>query len=48
MAEAALALLSDEERWRHFSADARRRAVEDFPTDQIVQRYRKVYEETLG
>jgi N-acetyl-alpha-D-glucosaminyl L-malate synthase BshA len=48
MAEAALALLTDEERWRHFSADARRRAVEDFPTDQIVQRYRKVYEETLG
>jgi N-acetyl-alpha-D-glucosaminyl L-malate synthase BshA len=48
MAEAALTLLSDEERWRHFSADARRRAVEDFPTDQIVQRYRRVYEETLG
>ena len=48
MAEAALDLLSDGERWRHFSADARKRAIEDFPTEQIVRRYRKVYEETLG
>jgi N-acetyl-alpha-D-glucosaminyl L-malate synthase BshA len=48
MAEAALELLGNEERWRRFSTEARRRAVEDFPTDQIVSRYRKVYEETLG
>jgi N-acetyl-alpha-D-glucosaminyl L-malate synthase BshA len=48
MAEAALELLGDDDRWRRFSAEARRRAVGDFPTDQIVLRYRKVYEETLG
>jgi N-acetyl-alpha-D-glucosaminyl L-malate synthase BshA len=48
MAEAALELLGDDDRWRYFSAEARRRAVEDFPTEQIVSRYRKLYEETLG
>jgi L-malate glycosyltransferase len=48
MADAALELLDNEDRWRQFSIEARRRAVEDFPTDQIVSRYRKLYEETLG
>ncbi len=48
MADAALALAGDEERWRRFSADARRRAVHEFPTAEIVSRYRKLYEETLG
>jgi L-malate glycosyltransferase len=48
MADAALGLLTDEERWRRFSSEARRRAVEDFPTDDIVSRYRKLYEATLG
>ena len=48
MAEAALSLLEDPERWRQFSADARRLAVEEFPTDEIVSRYRRVYEATLG
>jgi glycosyltransferase involved in cell wall biosynthesis len=48
MAEAALGLLEDEERWRRFSAEARRRAVEVFPAGEIVPRYRKLYEETLG
>jgi N-acetyl-alpha-D-glucosaminyl L-malate synthase BshA len=48
MAEAALGLLQDEERCRRFSAEARRRAVEVFPTGAIVPRYRKLYEATLG
>ena len=48
MAEAALALLTDEEARRRFAAEARRRAVEEFPTDEIVSRYRKLYEATLG
>jgi L-malate glycosyltransferase len=47
MAEAALTLLSDEELRRRFAAEARRRAVEEFPTDEIVSRYRKLYEATL-
>ncbi|HEX9688821.1 MAG TPA: N-acetyl-alpha-D-glucosaminyl L-malate synthase BshA [Thermoanaerobaculia bacterium] len=48
MADAALGLLTDDECWRRFSSEARRRAVEDFPTDDIVSRYRKLYEATLG
>jgi len=48
MAAAALELLEDDERWRRFSAAARRRAVEGFPTGEIVSRYRKLYEATLG
>jgi N-acetyl-alpha-D-glucosaminyl L-malate synthase BshA len=48
MSEAALGLLEDEERRRRFSAEARRRAVEVFPTGEIVPRYRKLYEATLG
>jgi L-malate glycosyltransferase len=48
MAEAALSLLQDPERWRLFSSEARRIAVEEFPTDEIVSRYRRLYEATLG
>jgi len=48
MADAALSLLRDEERWRAFSSQARRRAVEEFPTGAIVARYRELYEATLG
>jgi N-acetyl-alpha-D-glucosaminyl L-malate synthase BshA len=48
MADAALTLLEDPERWRQFSSEARRRAVEEFPTDEIVSRYRQLYEVTLG
>jgi L-malate glycosyltransferase len=47
MAEAAMTLLRDEARWRAFSAACRRRAVEDFPTEATVARYRALYEETL-
>jgi N-acetyl-alpha-D-glucosaminyl L-malate synthase BshA len=48
MADAALTLLEDPELWRQFSSEARRRAVEEFPTDEIVSRYRQLYEATLG
>jgi len=48
MADAALTLLEDPDRWRSFSSEARRRAVEEFPTDEIVSRYRQLYEATLG
>lgn len=48
MAEAALELIRDEKKWKRFSREARRRAVEEFPTEGIVSRYRKLYEKTLG
>jgi L-malate glycosyltransferase len=48
MAEGALSLLQNPERWRSFSSEARRIAVEEFPTDEIVSRYRRLYEATLG
>ncbi len=48
MSQAALSLLRDRERWRSFSAQARRRAVEKFPTGAIVPRYRALYEATLA
>ena len=48
MADSALTLLRDPERWKRFSAEARRRAVEEFPTGDIVSRYRRLYETTLG
>jgi N-acetyl-alpha-D-glucosaminyl L-malate synthase BshA len=47
MARAALDLIRDRERWVRFSTAARRRAVEEFPTDGIVARYRAVYQRTL-
>ncbi len=48
MADAALSLLCDPEKFAAFSRQARRRAVEEFPTEAAVVRYRKLYEETLG
>jgi N-acetyl-alpha-D-glucosaminyl L-malate synthase BshA len=48
MAEAALRLLRDEPLWQEFSREARKRAVEEFPRDTIVSRYRALYEGTLA
>jgi N-acetyl-alpha-D-glucosaminyl L-malate synthase BshA len=48
MAEAALALLRDREKLESFSREARRRAVEEFPTEAAVARYRRLYENTLA
>jgi len=48
MAHAALSLLRDPQKFAAFSREARRRAVEEFPTDAAVARYRKLYEDTLG
>ena len=48
MAEAALGLLRDPGKLEAFSREARRRAVEEFPTERAVARYRRLYEETLG
>jgi glycosyltransferase involved in cell wall biosynthesis len=48
MAEAAVSLLTDLERWSRFSAEARRRAETEFPTEKLVERYRALYERTLG
>jgi L-malate glycosyltransferase len=47
MADAALSLLRDPEKWAGFSRNARRHAIEAFPTDAIVARYRELYEKTL-
>jgi len=47
MAAAALRLLRDEELWKSFSTEARRRAEREFPTDALVERYRALYEATL-
>jgi N-acetyl-alpha-D-glucosaminyl L-malate synthase BshA len=48
MAHGALALLEDPALWRRFSADCRRRAEQEFPTDALVSRYRALYEATLA
>ncbi len=48
MAEAALSLLRDKEKLAAFSREARRRAVEEFPEEAAVARYRKLYEDTLA
>jgi N-acetyl-alpha-D-glucosaminyl L-malate synthase BshA len=48
MARTALSLLRDPEMHAAFSREARRRAVEGFPTEKAVARYRKLYEETLA
>jgi N-acetyl-alpha-D-glucosaminyl L-malate synthase BshA len=48
MAEAALSLLGDRERWRAFSESARARAESTFPEGEIVERYRSLYESIAG
>jgi N-acetyl-alpha-D-glucosaminyl L-malate synthase BshA len=48
MAEAALSLLQDEEKRHEFSREARRRAVEEFPTETALERYSALYEATLS
>jgi N-acetyl-alpha-D-glucosaminyl L-malate synthase BshA len=48
MAEAGLALLTNPSLWERFSKAARRRAVDVFPTNTIVARYRALYEKTLA
>jgi N-acetyl-alpha-D-glucosaminyl L-malate synthase BshA len=47
MADAVLSLTEDRGRWRAFSESARRRAVAAFPEDQVVARYRALYETIL-
>lgn len=48
MAEAAIELLSDEGRRRDFGRAGRERATREFAQDKVVERYRAVYESTLG
>jgi N-acetyl-alpha-D-glucosaminyl L-malate synthase BshA len=48
MAEAGLTLLKNDDLWKSFSDAARRRAVEAFPRDRIVEQYRKLYVKTLN
>jgi L-malate glycosyltransferase len=48
MAAAALRLLSDEDLRRRCGAAGRRRAVEHFSQDAIVQRYRAIYQRVTG
>ncbi len=48
MAEAALRLLGDEDLRRRMARASRRRAVEVFSQDAVVQRYRAIYERVTG
>ena len=48
MAKYSIDLLSDSHKWKLFSQNARRRAVEKFNLDLIVPLYEKVYEEALS
>jgi len=48
MAEAALDLLSDDDKRREFGRAGRRRALEEFSQDDVVARYRAVYEGVVG
>lgn len=48
MASAALTLLKDEDRRRAMGVAGRRRAVESFSQDAVVQRYRAIYERVTG
>ena len=48
MANAAIALLTDEKRWSEFSEASRVRAVENFATARVVPKYEKLYREVLG
>jgi len=48
MAAAAMQLIEDDALWQRFSAAARRRAEQEFPTEGLVSRYRALYEKTLS
>ena len=48
MAEAALHLLGDEDLRRRMGEASRRRAVEEFSQDTVVQRYRAIYQRVTG
>ncbi len=48
MAESVLRLLENPSLRERFSAAARRRAEQQFPTDGLVSRYRALYEKTLS
>ena len=47
MAEAALSLLENEERRRAFGESGRRRALELFSEDKVVESYREIYQRVL-
>jgi len=48
MAEAAIDLLTDEEKRAQFGREARRQAVDRFSEEAVVERYRDVYRRALG
>ena len=48
MAEAAIALLSDEPEWTRASRAARARAVENFAIDRVIPRYEQLYDDVLA
>ena len=48
MADSAIALLTDRERWTVCSRAARRRAVERFAIDRIIPRYEALYHDVLA
>ena len=47
MAESAVELLADEDRWERYSGAGRRRAVERFSADRVVPRYEAYYRSVL-
>jgi len=47
MADYAIELLSDRDRWEAFAASARKRAMETFDYQQIVPQYEAIYERVL-
>ena len=47
MAEGAISLLTDQERWSRFSAAARKDAVERFSNDRVVPMYEALYRDVL-
>jgi N-acetyl-alpha-D-glucosaminyl L-malate synthase BshA len=48
MAEAAISLLTDKDRWTAVSQASRARAVATFATSRVVPKYEKLYREVLG
>ena len=48
MAEAAIDLLKDKDRWTAVSEASRARSVENFATSRVVPKYEKLYREVLG